>query len=417
MRVAGCLIVRDEAAFLPDALASLAGAVDELVVVDTGSTDGTPDLARAAGATVVEIQWAHDFAAARNVAHEHTRAGWLLWLDADERLIDPGGVRRAVSEAPPDVGGFVVERHDVVIHPDSGRRDAIPIGMVRLLRAHPAIRWQGRVHERPGERVLAAGFRLGVAPDVVLRHLVAERTPAVLEAKQRRYLGLLDGVLADDPADAWTRYYRGKTRWYLGDREGARADFDAVTADRGARAFLRASALVMTAAVHLEAGDLAAAGAAVDASLALVPSQSLARVIGGDVAFAAGRYADALAAWSRVRTSLAETEGDPLHGDLWLRPAAKAYKVGCAHLALGRVADAAASFQRGLGAEPDDAACVYGLAGCAEATGDVANAIELLEAALRRDPAWQDPAERLRRLSARRAVEGSPPVTHGGSVA
>lgn len=402
-RVAGCLIVRDEVEFLPDALGSLVGAVDEVVVVDTGSADGTPDLARAAGATVVAIRWADDFAAARNVAHEIARADWLLWLDADERLLDPGAVRRAVSEAPPDVGGYVVERHDVVIRPDSGRRDALPIGMVRLLRAHPAIRWQGRVHERPGERVLEAGFRLGVAPDVVLRHLVAARPPALLEAKQRRYLGLLDGVLADDPADAWSRYYRGKTRWYLGDPGGARADFDVVAADPYARAFLRASALVMTAAVHLEAGDLAAAAVAVDASLALVPSQSLARLVGGDVAFAAGRYAGALAAWSRVRTSLAETVGDPLHGDLWLRPAAKAYKVGCAQLALGRVADAAASFGRGLEAEPDDAACVFGLAGCAETSGDHANAIELLEAALRRDPAWRDPAERLRKLASRGA--------------
>ncbi len=68
VRISVCMIVRDEAADLPRCLASVEGVVDEIVVVDTGSTDGTPGIAAAAGARVQRIEWPSDFAAARNVS-------------------------------------------------------------------------------------------------------------------------------------------------------------------------------------------------------------------------------------------------------------------------------------------------------------------------------------------------------------
>src|SRR4051812_36264465 len=85
-RVSLAVIARDEEAMLPDCLASARDAVDEMVVLDTGSRDATRELARRAGARVVEIPWPDDFAAARNAAVLETRGDWVLMLDADERL-------------------------------------------------------------------------------------------------------------------------------------------------------------------------------------------------------------------------------------------------------------------------------------------------------------------------------------------
>ena len=84
IRLSACLIVRDEEQHLPECLASVAFC-DELVVVDSGSTDRTVEIALAAGATVLERQW-RGFAAQRNVALDAARGEWALEVDADERI-------------------------------------------------------------------------------------------------------------------------------------------------------------------------------------------------------------------------------------------------------------------------------------------------------------------------------------------
>ena len=101
MLLSAALIVRDEAAHLEACLASIDGLVDEVVVVDTGSTDGTAALARSLGATVDEIEWRHDFAAARNRSLDLAGGDWILYVDADERVRpgDHGGVRRWLAAA------------------------------------------------------------------------------------------------------------------------------------------------------------------------------------------------------------------------------------------------------------------------------------------------------------------------------
>src|ERR1022692_1284743 len=84
--IAAALIVRDEAAYLGACLESIRHVVDDIVVVDTGSVDGTPALAAAHGARVYHRAWENDFAAARNAALGYCRTDWILYIDADERL-------------------------------------------------------------------------------------------------------------------------------------------------------------------------------------------------------------------------------------------------------------------------------------------------------------------------------------------
>lgn len=86
MAISLCMIVKDEAATLGRCLKSVAGVVDESIVVDTGSTDETCAVAAAHQAQVHKIDWPHDFAAARNVSLAHASGDWVLVLDADEVL-------------------------------------------------------------------------------------------------------------------------------------------------------------------------------------------------------------------------------------------------------------------------------------------------------------------------------------------
>jgi glycosyltransferase involved in cell wall biosynthesis len=390
--LSACFIVRDEERFLPGALDSIAGVADEIVVVDTGSTDATVAIASARGARIVHHAWQDDFGAARNAAQPHACGAWLLWLDADERLVDGGGLRARLEATPADVGGFVIERHDLVTHAGSGRADVFPVGMVRLFRNDPRIHWIGAVHERPGDTIVDAGLSLVVATEFKLAHLVNALGPEQLRGKQARYLRLLDSAVGADASDAWARYYRGKTRWYLGLRDEALADFAAVAA-QGARPFLRASAHAMRAALLDELGRSDAALASIDESLRLAPDQSLAHALLGEIRYGRGEYEEALAAWRRVRLSLAAAPGDAVPGDLYMTAEKRAFKIGCALLALGRLQEAAQSFDEGLRANERDAGCWFGLAHVARQRGDVASARRMLAVARTADPGWREPRE------------------------
>jgi glycosyltransferase involved in cell wall biosynthesis len=390
VRISACLITRDEAGFLADCLRSLHAAADEIVVVDTGSRDGTVQVARAFGCIVLQLPWEDDFAAARNVG-----------IDADERLIGGEQLRALVAEADVETGGFLIEREDVVRHPGTGRTERYPIGMVRLFRRHPRIRYVGRVHERPGDTIRNAGFTIRSTHRLALTHLVSHRTDEELRAKQRSYLALLDAEVAAHPDDPWPRYYRAKTLWYLEDHARADAEFAAIALDEGHPASQRASAHAMRAALALRQGRAADALGHVEASLGAFPFQSLSHHLRGEALYALGRYGEAAEAYERVRRSMdprVVTEWIP--GDLYLPAETRAYKLGSCHLAMGDAAGALAHFREGMAANPADAACWYGAAHVALAGGNAALAARLLEEACARDPGWRAPRESLARLAA-----------------
>ncbi len=81
-RVSLTMIVRDEAHHLPACLDSVKGLFDEIVIVDTGSKDDTPDIARSFGARVFDFVWVGDFGAARNAALARAKGDYAFWLDA-----------------------------------------------------------------------------------------------------------------------------------------------------------------------------------------------------------------------------------------------------------------------------------------------------------------------------------------------
>jgi hypothetical protein len=395
-----CLITKNEERFLAGCLESVRPVAEEIVLVDTGSTDRTLEIVREYGCRVVQRAWDDDFAAARNAGIAVARGRWILCLDADERVSDPAALRAAILDVSPEVGGFFIERHDVVTHQD-GQIDVYPIGILRLLRNHPAIRYEGIVHERPNETVIRAGFQIGSLATLKLTHLVNHLPQERLEAKQRGYLRLLDVELQRDARNFWARYYRGKTLWFLRRLEEAQEAFRGMVDEEECPLSLKASAWCMLASLLSEEGLRGAAVDCVKESLALIPDQSLAFYVLGEILYADGRFAHALEAYRRVRRSMDPEVGpSQILGDLCMTPGKRGYKLGCCFLALGALAEAEEQFREGLEGDPGHGGCHYGLARAALLRGDRVAALERLESAVKHDPAWRAPRELLGELEA-----------------
>ncbi|MGH6965378.1 MAG: glycosyltransferase, partial [Phenylobacterium sp.] len=139
-RLALVMIARDEAASIGRALESARARVERMIVLDTGSTDATREIAVAAGAEVHSFTWCDDFAAARNAALAHSDADWNLILDADE-WIEAGGEALATLPA----GGFLGEVRIASRMDQPGAE-----GQAWLPRLLPrGVRYVGRIHEQP----------------------------------------------------------------------------------------------------------------------------------------------------------------------------------------------------------------------------------------------------------------------------
>ncbi len=173
--LSACLIVRDEAALLRECLSALRGLVDEVVVYDTGSTDGSQDLAGAAGAAVIQGYWDDDFGRARNAALAHCTGEWVLHVDADELFDgDPAALRAALPGAPVDA--FVL---DIVNLGGDGKRD-VTHRACRLFR-RALFHWHGRLHEQVIHRGGGTAYEFDVLDGGRLVH--SGYTPARMAAK------------------------------------------------------------------------------------------------------------------------------------------------------------------------------------------------------------------------------------------
>jgi predicted Zn-dependent protease len=212
-KVSLCMIVRDEARQLADCLEPVARLFDDVVIVDTGSRDETPQIAARYARCVVPFTWCDDFAAARNESLRHARGEWIFWLDADDRLAPEHVAKltqllRRLEDRP---RAYLME----TVCPARFACEGVQLlTHVRLFRRHPELRWRGRVHEQLRPPLESLGYEL-VPSDVQIEH-VGYRDAAARQRKLLRDLRLLRMDYAVDPHDVSTRLHLGMTCFQLG---------------------------------------------------------------------------------------------------------------------------------------------------------------------------------------------------------
>ena len=214
-----CMIVKNEQQFLRQCLESVVDLVDEIILVDTGSTDDTVKIGQEYGAEIIEINWPHDFSVARNESIRYATSDWILALDADEQLDsdDKDHLLEFIQDGTKDVGLFQIYNY---IQKNNRALYQLSYG-VRLFKNKKGYSYQGQIHEQlTYEGEVVANEQLHIIP-VHLHHMGYLKEVKEKQNKSQRNRTLILASLKESPGDPRLLYSLGNE--YYAQHEYAKA--------------------------------------------------------------------------------------------------------------------------------------------------------------------------------------------------
>jgi glycosyltransferase involved in cell wall biosynthesis/predicted negative regulator of RcsB-dependent stress response len=202
MRLSLCMIVKNEANSLPQCLESVKDAVDEMIVLDTGSTDDTVAIAQSFGAQVQHFPWNNDFSAARNESLKYATGDWILVLDADERLAKD--VIPLMQQAMQEPNALVVN----LVRKEVGAVQS-PYSLVsRLFRKHDALHFSRPYHAIVDDSVMEltkqeSHWRIIELPKVAILHYGYQPGTIASRNKIEMAESAMSAFLREHPGDPY----------------------------------------------------------------------------------------------------------------------------------------------------------------------------------------------------------------------
>jgi tetratricopeptide (TPR) repeat protein len=376
-----CMIVRNEERFLHDALASVQGVVDEICVVDTGSTDGTVAIAESFGARIDYISWRDDFAWARNAALELATGAWIFVLDADERLARGSrDALRALRRVRPDGRGRWIRCRN---YTDSARELVSSTNaLVRIFPNDPAIRYRGTLHEyvaHAGEDTSLGG---DLTPIEIVHHGYTHEMMTA-RGKAERNLRVSRTAFEAAPDDPAIVYNYAMSALLAQAIDVAREQLERVVElTRETPRGFRPTALAKLAGVYTDQGRFADALRVADECLAIVPTYPDGHFARGKALVGLERLAEARETFGRVIELGSHGAFEHFVVDDEL-PLWKAHnEIGATLVTEGRFAEAQRWLDLALKARPAERTLILNRAKCRESQGDLEDALASFRAVM-----------------------------------
>ena len=290
-RISLSMIVKNEEEFLAGCLESVKGIVDEIVIVDTGSSDSTVAIAESHGARVFTFPWTNDFAAARNESLGHCTGDWVLYLDADERVAPNQEAKFQALFRDRSVGGYIMFLRS---------EHFLPTGMVKQVNAYPRLfrrlpgsRFEGMVHEQIQPSIERARLRV-LDSGIFIDHLGYGISLDKVKEKCRRNAEILRNELGRHPENAYARFMLGNTLTLLGEYELARPELELALESRRLASSLRGNLFLLLCESEMKKGLLEDAKNHCREAIKCAPRQVMGRWFLSGIMMEQHRFEEAL---------------------------------------------------------------------------------------------------------------------------
>ena len=281
------MIVKNEEKYLRECLNSVKDVVDEIVLVDTGSTDNTIKIAEEYGAKIFNFDWVNDFSAARNYALSKSSGEWILYLDADERL-DNNSVaelRKIISRNSLVAYNCTVKNYDT-----EGSRDN-SLQYTRLFFNSPAITFHGKVHEQIESSLIENNYRI-LSSNVLIHHIGYDVSIDEKRKKALRNLSLLEEEYRIKQS-AYGAFQIAQSYNVLDDKLNARKYFVIAGESTYLEASLKAQCYAALSLMAHSENDVLGSEKYIQISLKLEPNQPFTYLLASKISLRRGDYANA----------------------------------------------------------------------------------------------------------------------------
>ncbi|MCX7795789.1 MAG: tetratricopeptide repeat protein, partial [bacterium] len=294
-----CMIVKNEEEHLPKALSSVKDVVDEIIIVDTGSTDNTVEIAKSFGAKVYYYQWNDDFASARNEALKHATCDWILSMDADDEINAEQfkRLKEILSNLGEDVLGV-----QLPIYSKTFDGNTMMNYLIRLFRNKHEIRFSRKIHEVVDFSINKLGGRVIRATDVPVIHRGYEEPDAVRRKIERNFK-LIKEEVERNPDDASMWMYMAKSYCSMGNLEEGISAYEKAIEVAGSNSifkFAKLVSLIDLATLYMNKGELDLAELYALKAVNLDPNFPDAHYIAGNVYFKKKQFEDAYSEFRKV---------------------------------------------------------------------------------------------------------------------
>ncbi|MBI2655567.1 glycosyltransferase [Candidatus Woesearchaeota archaeon] len=228
-----CMITKNEEKYLEQCLNSVKGLADEIIIVDTGSTDKTKEIAKKFNAKIYDFKWVDNFSAARNESLKHATKDWILVLDADEMIEEKDISKIKELAESNDFAGFQLEQRSYLENYFEGAyqnsSDFGPVKkypyyishyLVRLFRNNLGIQFRHRVHELAEDSIKEKNLKYG-KQGIILHHFGSLKEKGIVSSKVDMYSRMIMHQVEEHPEEP--RYNYQAARMFLGKTDFANA--------------------------------------------------------------------------------------------------------------------------------------------------------------------------------------------------
>ena len=384
------MIVKNEERFLGGCLDSIKDVADQIIVVDTGSTDKTSDIAKQYNAQIYYFDWCDDFSAARNVSLKYATGDWILWMDADERLA-PESTRHLLSILSHEKMPIVYKTNIHSIWRDNSTLQLS--SAFRIFNNYKGICFSGRIHEQ----VKLSAFS-GKAEErdsnVVIHHLGYGLDSASAKRKSRRNRKLLKQMVEESPDSAYAHYTLAQ-HYSMNEEHGkALKHYEKSYALKQFDKSMTASLLNTMAESHIKLGNYDIAKGFCEASLKLIPIQVGGYYLSYEIANKQNEHNDAILWLKRLYQKNKEIRASKkrISTDMLIDEDKIIYTIGLKYLEFGDLKTAVTFYEKAYENNNENIKLMEEMAGMYIQLNDFSNAERFLHLLVRikKDPRYQD---------------------------